>query len=173
MRTGKERILELERIAQLAYLFFFVPIFSFNIKDRFQYPRKAYPGDIGFIHAVSGEKGMGRIYENAVFLSLRSNLQPDEEINYWKDQNGYEVDFIIRKGLKVDKIIQVSKGKEVREREFRAGFKAAKEFSKNKVFIIGDIEGHEQREGITFKLIPLRQWLLKSCQGLDANRLGG
>lgn len=167
MKTGKERILELERTAQLAYLFFFVPIFSFNIKDRFQYPRKVYPGDTGFIHAVSGEKGEGRIYENTVFLSLRSNLQPDEEINYWKDQDGYEVDFIIRKGLKVDQIIQVSKGTEVREREFRAGFKAAKEFSKNEVFIIGDIEGHEQREGVTFKFIPLRQWLLRSRKGLD------
>jgi hypothetical protein len=173
MKTGKERILELERITQLAYLFFFVPIFSFNIKDRFQYPRKVYPGDTGFIHAVSGEKGMGRSYENTAFLSLRRNLQPDEEINYWKAQNGYEVDFIIRKGLKVDKIIQVSKGKEVREREFRAGFKAAKEFSKNEVFIIGDIEGQEQREGVTFKLIPLRQWLLRSCKGLDVERLRG
>ncbi len=161
LKTGKEKILELERIAELSYLFFFAPIFSFNIKDKFQYPRKIYPGDTGFIHAVSKEKRMGKIYESAVFLSLRRNLKPDEEISHWKDQSGFEVDFITRKGLEVEAIIQVSLGDDLKEREFRAGFKAAKEFNKDEVFIIGDNDGVEQREGVTFRLIPLHQWLLQ------------
>jgi predicted AAA+ superfamily ATPase len=160
IKTGKEKILDLERIAELSYLFFFVPIFSFNIKDKFQYPRKIYPGDTGFIHSVSREKRMGKIYESAVFLGLRRKLQPDEEISHWKDQSGFEVDFITRRGLKVENIIQVTLGKDLKEREFRAGFKAAKEFNKDEVFIIGENEGIEQREGVTFRLIPLHQWLL-------------
>jgi predicted AAA+ superfamily ATPase len=41
---------------------------------------------------------MGKIYESAVFLSLRRNLNPDEEIGYWKDPNNFEVDFVTRKG---------------------------------------------------------------------------
>jgi predicted AAA+ superfamily ATPase len=159
MKTGKEKILELERIAELSYLFFFVPIFSFNIKDKFQYPRKIYPGDTGFIHSVSKEKRMGKIYESVVFLSLRRNLKPDEEIGYWKDQSNFEVDFVTRKGLEVKNIIQVSLGQEIKEREFRAGLRAAKEFNKDEVLIIGDIEGVEQKNGITFRLIPLRHWL--------------
>jgi predicted AAA+ superfamily ATPase len=160
IKTGKEKILDLERIAELSYLFFFVPIFSFNIKDKFQYPRKIYPGDTGFIHSVSREKRMGKIYESAVFLGLRRKLHLDEEISYWKDQSGFEVDFITRRGLEVENIIQVSLGNDLKEREFRAGFKAAKEFNKDEVLLIGDNEGIEHREGITFRLIPLHQWLL-------------
>ncbi len=79
---------------------------------------------------------------------------------YWKDQKGFEVDFITRKGLTVENIIQVSLGKDLKERESRAGFKAAKEFNKDEVLLIGENEGFENRDGITFKLIPLHQWLL-------------
>ncbi|MCP4214815.1 MAG: ATP-binding protein [bacterium] len=164
-KIGKAKVLELERTAELSYLFFFAPIFSFNVKDRFQYPRKIYPGDTGFIHAVSGERTMGRIYESAVFLSLRRNLKLQEEISYWKDRNGYEVDFVIRKGLNVESIIQVSLGQEIKEREFRAGIRAAKEFRKDEVILIGDNEGSEQREGVKFKLVPIMQWLLSPGGG--------
>jgi predicted AAA+ superfamily ATPase len=160
IKTGKEKILELERIAELSYLFFFLPIFSFNIKDKFQYPRKIYPGDTGFIHSVSKERRLGKIYESAVFLSLRRNLHPDEEIGHWKDQSHFDVDFVTRKGLEVRKVIQVSLGEEIKEREFRAGVRAAKEFNKDEVLLIGDNEGVEQKDGITFRLIPLHQWLL-------------
>jgi predicted AAA+ superfamily ATPase len=103
---------------------------------------------------------MGRLYENAVFLCLRRYLKPDEEINHWKDRDGYEVDFVIRKGLNVENIIQVSMGTEIKDREFRAGLKAAKEFNKNEIILIGDKEGEEQREGVAFKFIPLLRWLL-------------
>ena len=47
----------------------------------------------------------------------------------------------------------------IKEREFRAGLRAAQEFNKDEVLIIGDIEGVEQKHGITFRLIPLRHWL--------------
>ncbi len=57
-------------------------------------------------------------------------------------------------------IIQVSKGKEVREREFRAGKRAAREFKKEEVILIFDIEGLEKKEGITFKQVPIHRWLL-------------
>ncbi len=160
MKVGKEKILDLSITAELSYLFFFAPIFSFNVKDRLQYPRKIYPGDTGFIHAISGEKTMGKIYEAAVFLSLRRYLKLNEEISYWKDKNGYEVDFVIRKGLNVESIIQVSLGQEIRDREYRAGIRAAKEFRKDEVILIGDNEGYERKEGVTFKLIPLQRWLL-------------
>jgi len=166
IKTGKEKILDLERISELSYLFFFIPIFSFNIKDKFQYPRKVYPGDTGFIHSISREKGFGRIYENAVFLSLRRNLKPGEEINHWKDKDGYEVDFILREGTHVDKIIQVSLGADLKDREFRSGIKAAKEFNKNEVIIIGDQDGIEEREGITFRLISFRWWFLPPTRRL-------
>jgi len=60
----------------------------------------------------------------------------------------------------VENIIQVSVGTEIKDREFRAGLKAAKEFKKNEIILIGDKEGEEHREGVTFKYIPLLRWLL-------------
>lgn len=160
IKTGKEKVLDLERIAELSYLFFFAPIFSYNVKDRFQYPRKIYPGDMGFIHSVSRDAGMGRIYETAVYLGLRRHLKTGEEICHWKGGNGYEVDFVVRKGFDVTAIIQVSLGEVIRDREFRAGVKAAKEFGKDSVLLIGDKEGDEKRDGVTFTFIPLQKWLL-------------
>ena len=69
-KIGKQSILALERNSQIGYLFFFIPIFSYNIKDRSQYPRKSYLGDNGFMNAISGKRDFGRLYENLVFLDL-------------------------------------------------------------------------------------------------------
>src|SRR3989344_3424426 len=66
-KIAKQSILEIERHSQESYLFFFVPIFSHKIKDKNQYPRKAYSVDSGFMYAIIGKAEMGRIYENAVF----------------------------------------------------------------------------------------------------------
>ena len=60
----------------------------------------------------------------------------------------------------MENIIQVGVGAEIKDREFRAGLKAAKEFKKNEIILIGDKEGEEHREGVTFKYIPLLRWLL-------------
>ena len=60
----------------------------------------------------------------------------------------------------MENIIQVSVGTEIKDREFRAGLKAAKEFKKNEIILIGDKEGEEHREGVTFKFVPLLRWLL-------------
>src|SRR3972149_12073270 len=49
-KIGKESILYLEKYSQDGYLFFFVTIFSYTLKDRTQYPRKAYMGDTSFMH---------------------------------------------------------------------------------------------------------------------------
>jgi len=58
-KIGKESLLDLEKHSQEGYLFFFVQIFSHTIKDRTQYPRKAYMGDTGFMYAISGKTDMG------------------------------------------------------------------------------------------------------------------
>ena len=44
-KIGKQSILDLEKYSQFSYLFYFIQIFSRSIKDRTQYPRKAYLGD--------------------------------------------------------------------------------------------------------------------------------
>jgi len=162
-KIGKQSILDLEKHSQDGYLFFFVPIFSYNIKDRSQYPRKAYMGDTGFMHAISGKQDMGRLFENAVFLELkRRTLQ--EEIHYWKNNAGFEADFVIREGLKIREIIQVvyDVGSEkTKTREVRGLVACARESGLNHGLIITkDFEGAETVSGVKVRFVPLRKWLL-------------
>ncbi len=106
-KVGKEKLLQLEHYAQESYLFFFVTVLGRSVKDAAQYPRKAFPVDTGFFYAVTGSEDMGRTLECAVFLELRRRLGPGEEISYWRDRSGKEVDLLVRKGGNVLEAIQV------------------------------------------------------------------
>ena len=133
-KIAKQSILEIERHAQESYLFFFVPIFSYNLKDKSQYPRKAYAVDSGFMYAISGKAEMGRLFENEVFLELKRRFGLNEEINYWKNKEGVETDFVIRNGLKIKEIIQVVydlNEKKTKDREVKGLVACAKEFKLN------------------------------------------
>lgn len=162
-KIGKEKILHLEQYMQSAYLFFFIPIFSYNIKDRAQYPRKAYAGDTGFFYSTRGIEDNGRIFENQVFLTLKRKLKAQEEICYWKNKKGMETDFIIKKGNSIEKIIQVTTEihqKQNLDREINGLVACAKELrvdngliitkSKEKRTTVDDIE-------IIFK--PFMKWI--------------
>lgn len=163
-KIGKQTILNLEKFSQISYLFFFIQIFSRNIKDRNQYPRKVYLGDTGFMYAISGKKDMGRLFENVVLLELKRKLAQNREINYWKNSEGKECDFIIREGLTVKKIIQVVykiDDDKTKKREIEGLVKCAKEFGlKEGLIITKDFEAAEKVQGKTIKFVPLWKWLL-------------
>lgn len=161
---GKQSILNLERYSQAGYLFFFVQIFSTSVKDRNQYSRKAYLGDTGFMNAISGKKDIGRLYENTVFLELKRRLGPNHEINYWKNPEGAECDFVIREGLKARDLIQVVyefEGEKTKIREIKGLIECAKAFNiKSGLIITKSYEAEEKFQGIKIRFIPLWKWLL-------------
>ena len=164
-KIGKQSILNLEKNSQESYLFFFVPIFSNNIKDRSQYPRKSYLGDTGFMYSISGKKDKGRLFENSVFLELKRRTAQNQEINYWKNRDGIEADFVIREGLKIKEIIQVVydlDDEKTKQREIKGLTACAKEFkSKKGTIITKDYEAVEIVDEIKIEFTPLRKWLLK------------
>ena len=164
-KIGKEKILALEHYSQEAFLFFFVPVFSYNIKDRTQYPRKAYSGDTGFYYAVAGKQEMGRLFENAVYLELRRKTQGQMQISYWKNKDGLEVDFVVKQGGNIREIIQVSydmSEDETRSRELDSAFACAKEFGCRQAQIITKEEKSQiEKDGIKIKIIPLVEWLMQ------------
>ncbi len=163
-KIAKQSLLDLERLSQESYLFFFVPIFSYSVKDRSQYPRKAYLGDTGFMYALEGKTDYGRLFENLVYLKLRRSHLPTIEINYWKNRDGKEVDFVLREGFKAKEIIQVVydlKEEKTIDREVSGLIACAKEFSLNQGLIITrDVEKKEKKEGVHITFIPLWKWLL-------------
>ncbi len=163
-KIGKESILNLEKHSENGYLFFFVPIFSHTIKDRLQYPRKAYAGDTGFLRAITGRLDRGRLLENAVFLELKRRREPQTSIYYWKNRQNLEVDFVLVRGSRVENIVQVAyefDSEKTRSREIKGLIACAKEFSLRRGMIITSNTENEMRyEGIRIRSIPFWKWVL-------------
>jgi predicted AAA+ superfamily ATPase len=78
--------------------------FSYSFTEQKSNPYKVYAIDPGLYNAVSFRfsENIGRIFENVVYLALRAK---GNEIFYWKGKG--EVDFVIRKGTRIDNLINV------------------------------------------------------------------
>ncbi|NOX86780.1 MAG: ATP-binding protein [Chlorobi bacterium] len=147
-----------------AFLIFTLSKFSFKKQESLRY-KKNYVIDISFIRSLSDDfsQNTGRIYENIVAIELmrRKNVE-NFEIYYYK--NRYEVDFVIRKNLKITELIQVSfdiEDPKTYRREVNALIAAANELNAEKLTIIS--KNYETEEVIKDKRVcfkPLVYWLL-------------
>ncbi len=105
--------------------------------------------------------------ENAVFLELlrKTNEKPLWKIYYFINYQGREVDFVIKEGLRVKQLIQVtyaSARDEIEKREIKSLLKASELLKcKNLLCITWDYEGEEKFKGKKIKFLPLWKWLLK------------
>ncbi len=166
---GKTTILNYLQFVENSYFAYSIPIFSYKIKDRLQYPRKIYFVDNGFITSLSTRhsKDFGRLYENSVALELlRRNASQDVELYYWSDRRGKEVDFVVKQDLQITQLIQVCydiDDYETKKREINALVKASEELKCNQLLVItGDYRGTEKVKQKTIRFMPLYQWLLSS-----------
>lgn len=87
-----------------SYLFFFLPRFSWSVKNIAVNPRKVYAVDNGLINAntLSFSKDKGRLLENTVFIFLR---QQNIRCFYFRENN--ECDFVVFDNQKCKMLIQV------------------------------------------------------------------
>ena len=78
--------------------------FSYSFTEQNARPYKVYAIAPGLYNAVlfRFSENIGRIFENVVYLALR---RKGEEVFYWKGKG--EVDFLARKGTKIDRLINV------------------------------------------------------------------
>jgi len=154
-----------------AFMFFRLNRFSFKVKEQIVSNKKIYCIDNGFVYAKAFRfsSDIGRLYENIVAIELKKR-EIDGSINvyYWKNPQ-YEVDFVVKQGLKIKNLIQVCydiDDTKTKEREVRALLKASKELKcKNLLVITEDYEKEEQAKwfGIKCKIkfIPLWKWFLQ------------
>jgi len=165
-RIGKTSLQQYLSHIENSYFLESLPIFSYKIKDRLQYPRKVYFIDNGFINALSTKfsKNFGRLYENIVFVHLKRMLSSEGEIFYWKDKTGKEVDFVVKEGMSIKQLIQVCYDLDdisTRKREIKALLSASKELKCNDLMIISqELETEEKIKDKKIKFIPLWKWLL-------------
>ena len=147
--------------------------FSTSVREQDRSPMKIYLVDTSFFTA-SGfriSENTGRLMENLVAVELlrrRRHIKPETEVFYFRDSQQHEVDFVIKEGLKVKELIQVSYASsfdEVEHREIRALLKAGDLLKCRELKVITwDYE--DEREVSWFgrhgriKFVPMWKWLL-------------
>jgi len=166
-RIGKETIKNYISYAEKVFFIDTVYIFSRKIKDQMMYPRKIYVADNSFITALGIEYDMGRLLENLVYLELKREVleNPLMRIHYWRNRDGREVDFVLVRGNRVIKLIQVSWDPteyETKRREIKGLIKAGKEFGlKSGIIITYDYEGKEEINDFKIEYVPIWKILMK------------
>jgi len=126
--------------------------FSYSFTEQKANPYKVYAIDPGLYNAVSFRfsENLGRIFENVVYLALR---RKGEKIFYWKGKG--EVDFLIRKGTRIDKLINVcwELNKKNEKREFSGLYEAMKQFNVSNAQII--VSGYDDQVDFKGKKIVI------------------
>lgn len=141
-----------------AYLFFFVPRFSYSQKVQLVNPKKVYAADNGLIEAnsVSFSDDRGRLLENLVYLQLRRQTN---EIFYFKEKR--ECDFVAFKNGKLSGLFQVcwQTDQDNLDRELSGMTEALTYFRKNEgVIITHDQEDVFIKDGKKITAIPFYKW---------------
>ena len=146
-----------------AFMIYAVEIYSRSEKIRLRNYRKIYCADWALANAVCYGEGIDetRALENIVFLELHRRKA---EINYYRTKEGFEVDFVVSKGKKIQSLIQVCYSltdEEVKKREFRALIKSAEYLKvKDLTVITFNDQGLEEIEGYKINIIPAWKWLI-------------
>jgi len=150
-----------------AFLIFILNRFSFKVKEQIKTPKKVYLVDNGFCSQMSYRfsQDFGKIMENLVFVEiLRRGYKPNKDVFFYKTKNNKEIDFLLKKGIKIEQLIQVCYSIEkigTKERESRALIEASQDLDCNNLLVITwDRESEEIIGGKRIKFIPLWKWLL-------------
>ena len=147
--------------------------FSYKPREIERSEKKVYIIDTGFVNhvGIKFRKDYGHLYENILALELQRRVSDNKSIEfyYYKDIQGHEVDFVVKKGQKVKQLIQVcydTSDFETKEREVRALIKASKELKCKDLLVI--TEDYETEEQVTWfgtkrkiQFMPLWKWLLQ------------
>ncbi len=156
--VSRTTLIEYANYLENALAFYFVDKFDYSLKKQSRNLPKVYVTDIG-LHTANSFKtspDFGKIAENVV----RSHLK-GTEIYY--DANGYECDFLLKKGEKIYDAIQVcwKLDKETKPREVKGLVSAMKKYRLKKGKIINwDYKGNESVGGCKIEYITLLEFLL-------------
>ncbi len=151
-----------------AYLLLPLSKFSYKPKEIEKSEKKVYVIDSGIVNHVSIRTNIdfGFLLENVVAIELfrKKSFNPDLSLYYFRDYQQREVDFVLKKGLKIKQLIQVCYSLEdynTKEREIKSLLKASKELKCNNLLIISwDEEDEIKEKGKNIKVVPLWKWLV-------------
>jgi predicted AAA+ superfamily ATPase len=150
------------------YLFVSLSRFSYKMALQKKTGKKIYIIDNGFIKARSFEfsPNYGRLLENLFCIELlRRGYKPDLELFYYKTKKNLEVDFVIRKNIRIQALIQVAydvSNTKTLNREIAALSAASAELKVSNLFLINwDMEQNRQENNLMIKIIPFWKFALE------------
>lgn len=146
------------------YLFFYLPRFNNKLKVMNKAAKKVYVVDNGFVQsaAFNLSENLGRLLENQVFIELlRRGYIPGQTLFYYRSRNDREIDFVVRRGTKVERLIQVCfdlSSDKTRRREFDALIEASGELRCSDLVVVTNNERElVQYSGQTISVIPVSE----------------
>lgn len=144
------------------YLFYYLPRFNNKMKLMKKAPSKVYVVDNGFVQstAFNLSENLGRLLENQVFVELlRRGYVPGHTLFYYRTRNDKEIDFVTRKGTKVEQLIQVCydmTSEKTRKRELDALVEAAEELHCDNLLVITHIQhGEISNKMCNVRMLPV------------------
>jgi len=151
------------------FLAYTIPRFDFSIKKQKVSSSKFYAGDNSFLKTIAFgfSENKGQRLENLVFLEL---VRRNNEIYYYSEKG--ECDFVIKKGLKIVKAIQVTydlTNIKTKNREVNGLLEAMKEFKlKEGLILTFDQEDEFDFEDKKVIVKPVWKWMIEN--GKEKNK---
>ena len=144
------------------YIFYYLSRYNNKLKLMKKAPRKVYVVDNGFIasKAFSLSDNLGRLLENQVFIELvRRGYDVEKSMFYYRSRNDKEVDFVLRKGTQIERLIQVCydlSNPKTEKREVDSIVECAGELKCNNLIIVTN---HDKRiiekDGYKIDVLPI------------------
>ena len=153
------------------YLFYYLPRYNNKLKLMKKAPRKVYVVDNGFVaaKAFSLSDNLGRLLENQVFVELlRQGYDTDKTMFYYRSRNDKEVDFVLRKGTHIDRLVQVCydmSNAKTEKREVDSLIECAAELNCSNLAIVTNSEERIiEKDGYRIDVVPVAKWSVPLAQ---------
>jgi predicted AAA+ superfamily ATPase len=151
-----------------AYLMLGIKRFSNKSRQRVR-AEKIYPIDVALMDsrqdAFAGDNIGWRLETIVLIELLRRNRPINRDVYYYKNESGYEADFVVCRDNVVEEIYQVSydiSKEKTLKRELRGLLTASKDTRCNNLYLITDFQREEVvSDDKTIHIIPAYEWLIE------------
>lgn len=147
------------------YLFYYLSRYNNKLKLMKKAPRKVYVVDNGFVaaKAFSLSENLGRLLENQVFIELiRQGYDTEKTMFYYRSRNDKEVDFVLRKETRVERLVQVCydlSSPKTEKSEVDSIVECAGELKcSNLTIVTKEDERTIEKDGYTIKVLPISKF---------------
>ena len=147
------------------YIFYYLSRYNNKLKLMKKAPRKVYVVDNGFVasKAFSLSDNLGRLLENQVFIELiRRGYDVEKTMFYYRSRNDKEVDFVLRKGTSIERLVQVCydmSSPKTEKREVDSIIECAGELKCSNIVIVTNNDKRIiEKDGYKIEVVPISEF---------------